>query len=181
MSYTRYEWIQDLNHALGNEHPTHEVEEFLLGWTFIESSPPGAMYNLLNTTEKAHGSTDFNSIGVQNFTSYAQGIDTTAFLLRNSPFYNALYRAIRDNDIKALGYGATMSNEVSQDLQIWVSGKPDGDSQYPIDIRNANNKGAGDVFPGNKYTREQLVSMLKNDAKDGVELWNKVNSLILQL
>lgn len=181
MSYSRYQWIQDLVHALGNEHPLPEVEEFLLGWTFVESSPPGAMYNLLNTTERAHGSTDFNSAHVQNFTSYAQGIDTNAALIRNSPFYRNLYLALKNNDIKALGYGASMSESVSQDLQIWVSGQPNGDSQYPIAVRNASNKGSGDLFPGNKYTREQLIAMLKEDVQTGEDLWNKVKALVLQI
>lgn len=181
MSYTRYEWIKDLNHALGNTQPTHEVEEFLLGWTFVESSPPGAMYNLLNTTERASGSTNFNSVGVQNFTSYQQGIDVTATLLKHSIFYTHLYAALKNNDIKALGYGATMSPEVSHDLQIWVSGKPDGDPQYPIDVRNASNKGYSDLFPGNKYTDAQLRAMAKTQSNDILAALNNLNNIIVQL
>src|SRR5579859_3998353 len=183
MSYTRYEWIQDLNHALGNEHPLPEVEEFLLGWTFVETSAnsPTAAYNLLNTTEKATCSTDFNSAHVQNFTSYQQGIDVTAMLLRQSVFYTALFAALKNNDIKALGYGAAMSHEVSSDLQIWVSGKPDGDSAYPIDVRNASNKGAADVFPGAKYTDQQLRAMAKAQSNDMLSAINVLNSIIAQL
>lgn len=180
--YSRYEWIQDLNRALGNEYPLPETEEFLLGWTFVETNrPPGAMYNLLNTTEQAHGSTDFNNAHVQNFTSYAQGIDTNAALLRNSPFYRSLYLAIKNNDIHALGYGSAMSPDVSADLQVWVSGKPDGDAQYPIAVRQNSNKGANDMFPGEKYTKEQLIAMLKQDVQTGEDLWNKVKALVLQL
>lgn len=181
MTYTRYEWCDDVAHLL-NPTPKPEIIEFLLGWTFIETSAgKGAAYNLLNTTEHATGSTDFNGVGVQNFTSYAQGIDTNAMLIRNSLFYSALYTAIKNNDIKALGYGASMSPEVNADLQVWVSGKPDGDSAYPQDVRNASNKGANDTFPGNKYSHEQLLAMAKTDIGDLTALVGKLNQVIAQL
>lgn len=181
--FTRYEWIQDLIHALGNEQPLPEVEEFLLGWTFVETSAngPSAAYNLLNTTEHAVGSTDFNSAHVQNFTSYSQGIDVTAMLLRQSIFYTHLFAAIKNNDIKALGYGASMSHEVASDLQVWVSGRPDGDSAYPVDVRNASNKGASDTFPGNKYTDAQLRAMAKAEITGINNSVNHIVSIIAQL
>lgn len=161
MSYTRQEWCHDLLIALGSTSPTKEVLDFVVGWTFVETSGNGqhAAYNLLNTTEYASGSTDFNSAHVKNFVSYAQGIDINALLLRSSHFYTALYNALRTNDIHALN---PIDAEVSACLQIWVSGKPNGDPSYVADVHNASGKGASDMFPGSRYTREQLVTLSKN-------------------
>ena len=181
MTYTRYEWCDDLAHAL-NANSLPEVIEFLLGWTYIETSAgKGASYNLLNTTERATGSTNFNDVGVQNFASYSQGVDVNASLIRNSIFYSSIYTAIKNNDIKALGYGASMSIEVNADLQVWVSGKPDGDSQYPTEVHAASNKGANDTFPGNKYSHEQLLAMAISEVQDITDSVNHLNSVIVQL
>lgn len=190
MSYSRYDWSKDFVKALGNNAAKPEVEEFVVGWTYVETSAgSGAAYNLLNTTEKAHGSTDFNSAGVQNFTSYSQGIDVNASLVRNSRYYEHLYAALKNNDLHALGYNdGIIAPDVAADLQIWVSGKPNGDPQYPIEIRQASNKGTGDMFPGSKYTREQLVSLskkatsdLKTEVAEILDLVGQVNDFIAQL
>ena len=66
----------------------------LVGWTIAESgshpcngvSGQGARYNPLNTTLVLPGSTSYNSIGVQNYTSYEQGVQATVSTLSETPY-----------------------------------------------------------------------------------------------
>ena len=66
----------------------------IMGWTIAESgSHPcngqpnmGARFNPLNTTLVLPGSTAYNSIGVQNYTSYDQGVQATVSTLRETPY-----------------------------------------------------------------------------------------------
>lgn len=51
----------------------------LVSWMQAEGG--SAAYNPLNTTLLMPGSTNYNSVGVQNYTSFRQGIEATAYTL----------------------------------------------------------------------------------------------------
>lgn len=146
MSYTRGQFCKDVLKALGNANPTANTLNFMLGWSLEESGHDlshSAAYNLWNTTQRASGSTSFNSVGVQNYTSYAQGIQATVQTLNNG-LYPSLITALRTNNTVALGFGSTMSGGVQGDLSVWVSGK-----RSPIAISYINAISTLSHNPGN--------------------------------
>lgn len=68
---------------------------FLRAWKRAENTAAG--YNPLATTMPEPGSTRFNSDGVQNYTSYRQGLKATAATFRNG-FYQPLVSDLRIGD-----------------------------------------------------------------------------------
>lgn len=148
MSYTRAQWATDLLHAIGNANPTPNVVQWVVSWTQAETAPPsnsyqGATFNLLNTTQPATGATTFNSIGVKNYTSYAQGIQANADTLRNG-YYPDLLRALQTNDERALGYGVSSpSAGVLGNLHTWC-----GSCGYGNQFISIGGSGAMQQFNG---------------------------------
>ena len=144
MSYTREQWCKDFLTAIGNTSPSNDTLNWVIGWTKIESMPPGALYNLLNTTQSMPGSTDFNSVGVQNFISYAQGIEANKIVLENG-LYPALLSALRTNDTQSLGVNTThtVNASVAANLNIWCGG-----CNYAQSILKLIGLGSLDQFPG---------------------------------
>jgi|SRR5579859_285921 len=125
MSFTRGQFCKDLLVALGNILPTQNVINFMIGWSIEESGHDlshMASYNLWNTTLPLPGSTVFNYANVQNYTSYAQGIQANAATIRNG-LYPALLRALQTNDSFSLGVTGPMAGDVAGDLSVWVSGQ----------------------------------------------------------
>ena len=70
----------------------HSNEVLLIAWQLSEFTQ--AAWNPLATTTRMTGSTDANSVGVQNFVSLAQGLEATRLTLNNG----------------ASGYGAILAN-----------------------------------------------------------------------
>lgn len=124
-SFTRAQWATSLLEAIGNILPREEVLRFVIGWTVEETRPPGARFNLLNTTEPWPGATNYNKVGVKNYRTYNDGIGANAKVLDNG-LYPDLFRALRFNDASALGMNGSRSPSagVRADLSIWVSGRP---------------------------------------------------------
>lgn len=64
----------------------------MLAWSAAESGTEpcdgrsGARYNPLNTTMPAPGASNFNSVGVKNYPSLAEGVAATAGTLRLAPY-----------------------------------------------------------------------------------------------
>lgn len=156
--YTRIEWCKDFLYQLGNVQPSSQVLNWVDGWTVLESSPPGAMYNLLNTTQTMPGSTPFNSVGVQNFVSFSQGIEANIIVLRNG-FYPTLNDALTKNDFNLLS-----SPDVAKELNTWCGG-----CNYASAIPNVSGTKTQDQFPG-----VDTVSFIEQAAHD---TWfsNKMN------
>lgn len=121
MSFTREQWSRDFLAALGNSNPAQTTVDWVVGWTVHETATDtGALYNLLNTTEHAPGSTTFNSVGVQNFVSYDQGVQVNAHVLgENFPGYPELKQALLSNDAASLD---GPSDFVRQGLTTWCGG-----------------------------------------------------------
>ena len=98
--------------------------KFLSNWQRWEGghTKNNARYNWLNTTMNAPGATGaINSVGVKSFSDKNAGINAMAMTLLNG----------RYNDIvSALRAGNPYKHDVSKGLQVWVSGKPDGNPGY---------------------------------------------------
>lgn len=119
MSFTREQWAKDLLIRMGNPIVNQQVIDWIVGWTVFETNTnSGAKFNLLNTTQPMPGATDFNSVGVKNYTSYAQGIQATQLTLQNGR-YGFLSQALFTNDIKSLN---PPSAGVQSDLHTWCGG-----------------------------------------------------------
>lgn len=142
MSYTRQDWARAFLAALGNRAPTQATVDWVVGWSVHETSTGGgATYNLLNTTQKAAGSTQFNQVGVQNFTSFAQGTSINAAVLsQNFTGYSALKQALLNNDIGSLG---GPSAGVQQGLKTWCGG-----CGYGVGFQALGAAHRNDQFPG---------------------------------
>lgn len=67
---------------------TQENLRAMMAWQAAEGTT--AAFNPLATTRYAPGATDINSVGVKNFRSYEQGLQTTIDTLRNGLYGNIL-------------------------------------------------------------------------------------------
>lgn len=91
---TRHDFAQDVLLDVANVKGLSHLGGLwaLMGWMVSESgSEPcdgvhGARFNPLNTTLKVHGSTSFNSVGVQNYLTYDDGVNATVDTLLEAPF-----------------------------------------------------------------------------------------------
>ena len=81
---------------------------------WIKAEGTKADFNPLATVRKAPGATDFNKVGVKNFTNYAQGVEYTAQALQNGLYGNVLQSL----------YQGTSSMEVADAIENspWGSG-----------------------------------------------------------
>lgn len=117
--YTREQWCIAVLEAIGNKNPTQNVINWLVGWTLFETNAgSGASYNLLNTTLRMPGSTNFNSAGVQNFVSFDQGIEANASTLANG-FYGTIFSALKNNLQNTLMTGTAV---IDSELSKWGTG-----------------------------------------------------------
>ena len=86
-STDRTQWATDLLNRLGMP-VTGENIKALAAWAQAEGTK--ASYNPLATTQSMPGATSFNSVGVRNYVSYADGIQATAQTLTNGHYPNIL-------------------------------------------------------------------------------------------
>lgn len=122
-------WIPNVLLAVGAPFSA-DNRDFLNAWWAWEGGNggpnkniyPSAKYNWLNSMTPVLGSSNFNSVGVQNYPTYLQGIYATVKTLKDPKYYNLLH---------ALKAGNPMSTSwrkgVSAGLSTWVSGKPDSE------------------------------------------------------
>jgi hypothetical protein len=83
----RQRFATDLLSGLGLPQ-TQENMRAMMAWQAAEGA--SASFNPLATTRAAPGATDSNSVGVKNFRSYEQGLQTTIDTLRNGLYGNIL-------------------------------------------------------------------------------------------
>lgn len=142
MPYTRQQWASDVLKALGNQNPEPGLTNWLVGWTDYETAPgQTAAYNLLNTTLPEPGATNYNSVGVKNYTSYAQGVQATAATLRGG-YYPTLLADLQSNNLSDL-----ISNQaVTQQIGTW------GTHKSGAQIQAIAGQGAQDTYGGTVTT-----------------------------
>jgi hypothetical protein len=88
----RQQFATDLLARLGMPQTAENVRA-LVAWQQAEGTR--AAFNPLATTQGSPGASDFNSVGVKNYTSYAQGLDATVTTLRNGR-YGEILAALLD-------------------------------------------------------------------------------------
>ena len=144
MSYTREQWARALLQELGNSNPDPGTVSWLIGWTDWETSePPGAAYNLLNTTQDEPGASAFNHFGsqgqysVKNYQNFQQGIDANITALKNGD-YPALEQALAGNDLATLENSQAVNGEIA----TWGTGKSGAQ------IESLAGQQANQPFPG---------------------------------
>ena len=89
---TRRQFAVDLLGRMGMPETTENVRA-VMAWQAAEGTR--ATFNPLATTQKSSGATDFNSVGVKNYTSYEQGLQATVTTLYNGR-YEEILAALRD-------------------------------------------------------------------------------------
>lgn len=107
-------WEKDVLSALG--YPTTAAnEQFLDTWQHYEGG--GATDNPLNTTQPESGASNYNTVGVKNYTSQTQGTQATVTTLRNG-HYPALLAAMQTGD----PYTYIDPNGVAANIRTWGTG-----------------------------------------------------------
>jgi hypothetical protein len=69
---------------------------------WIKAEGTKAQFNPLATVRKAPGASNFNSVGVKNFVSYEQGVDTTVGAITNGLYDDVIAALRRGNDAYAV-------------------------------------------------------------------------------
>jgi hypothetical protein len=92
-----YLWRYRLLRSLGAKQ-NRENRRLLHAWRTAEGGT--ARYNPLNTTEKWAGATDYNSVGVKNYRTGADGLAATKATLVNG-FYTGIVRDLRAGHLSA--------------------------------------------------------------------------------
>lgn len=133
-------WEQDVLRALGDV-PTSADIQFLDSWQRAEGG--GAVYNPLNTTLTEPGATDYNTVGVKNYTSPAQGAQATAQTLEGATAYAPIVQAL------ATGNPYTYDrSSIAAALTYWVSGSTSPiDTQYVANVMGGGSEGTNPGAP----------------------------------
>jgi len=109
-SYTpspdRAQWATDVLNRLGLP-VTSENLKALAAWAQAEGTNAG--YNPLATTQSMPGATNFNSVGVKNYLSYADGVQATVTTLTNGHYANILAALQAGNSATAVGQAVANS------------------------------------------------------------------------
>jgi hypothetical protein len=94
MDYTRETFAEAILTGLGYPVTKLAVTD-IMSWEAAEGGAwnGGARYNPLNTTEPMSGATNFNSVGVKNYTSWEQGLNATVKTLENG-YYTDILNAL---------------------------------------------------------------------------------------
>lgn len=117
------DWRKDLLTAI-HAPITPKNLKLLAAWQRWEGGHTNnrAKYNWLNTTIDAPGAVEsINSVGVKRFKSYQAGINALASTLLNGRY---------NNIVKGFRFGDPYRYNISPGLQVWVSGRPDGNPEY---------------------------------------------------
>ncbi len=169
MTFTRDQWARDVSVALGNTSPSRNVLDFVIGWTTAETNTnSGAKFNLLNTEWREPDSTDFNSAGVQNFSSYKEGIDATVNTLKNG-FYPDIVQALRwNNDNALLGPNSAILNE----LNSWCGGCNYGNGFVTLGQAHRNDPFDYGSAPAQAIVPPSPSGPTDVQRKEAIDCWN---------
>jgi hypothetical protein len=95
--------------------PTPARMRFLAAWAECEGGH--AEFNPLNTTMRLPGSSNYNSVGVQNYRDAAQGLAATLLTLRLD-YYSDIRSALKSRSLTPLG----MARRSRGGLATWGTG-----------------------------------------------------------
>lgn len=102
MGQTRHVWCRDL---LAKLQLPGTLENAVSLVAQCQAEGGSARFNPLNCTVPAPGSTAYNSVGVQNFASYDQGLSVTAGMIRQENMH-LLYQALKAGNSATLYWQA---------------------------------------------------------------------------
>jgi hypothetical protein len=99
MTYTRGQFARALLPKIHAEVTTHNMRA-LMAW--MQAEGDAGRFNPLNTTKSMPGATAFNSVGVKDYLSFADGVEATAETLnygaaRDLYGYRPIRQSLRDN------------------------------------------------------------------------------------
>lgn len=101
---TRRQWAKDFAAALGNANPSAATLSWISAWLAKENTR--ATFNPLATTYDLPPNTNFNSVGVKNYTTRNQGIEATVRTLRGQHVgYADIIKGIVSNDPETAANG----------------------------------------------------------------------------
>lgn len=121
-------WESQVLRAIGAPVTKGNVA-FLDTWQRFEGG--SANFNPLNTTQPAAGSSNYNSVGVKNYTSAQQGVAATAATLQNGR-YNTVVSLLRTgNPSGSLLSGKFDKTQVASEISTW------GTKTFANNIRNS--------------------------------------------
>lgn len=158
MSYTRRDWSIAFLNKIGNSNPTEKTILWVIAWTHAETtSPPGAQYNLLNTTEPNTPGvvSDFNSVGVKNYDTFEHGVQANAKVLQNG-FYPTLFNYLKNNSPGL--YAELHDGEINRQLSTWGTGP------VQASISSGAKNPTNDSFPGTGPRIEASNDTLEKDS-----------------
>lgn len=100
---------------------TQQNIAFMIAWQAKEggdhtgATNQGGAFNPLNTTHGMPGSTSYNSVGVQNYTDFQQGLNATLNTL-NLPYYTGILDSLRRSDVNGAVHALAASPWGSGDI-----------------------------------------------------------------
>lgn len=155
MSYTRGQFTDAIFIGLGNSNPHPWMRKWMISWTEFETGPysmstPGAINNLLNTTELGYGSyllPEFNDVHVKQYPTFEDGVASIVAVLGNGD-YNHILEALINNNGIPLGSQGTVSMGVQNELSLWSGGDPYGNQIAAL--ANSGNVREHEEFPGRR-------------------------------
>jgi hypothetical protein len=102
----RKQFAADLLTTLGMPQTSENVRA-IVAWATAENTAAG--FNPLATTRTAPNTTNFNSVGVKNYHSYADGVAATAATLRNGLYTNILSALARGDSAASVAQAVANS------------------------------------------------------------------------
>lgn len=102
----KQKWASDFLTRLGMPVTSENVRA-VVAWEKAEGTK--AQFNPLATTRSMPGATNFNSVGVKNFASYADGINANAAALTNGRYGNILAALQRGDSAVAVAQAIAAS------------------------------------------------------------------------
>lgn len=104
----------------------HTEQNLAVMQAWIKAEGTRAQFNPLATTRRAEGATNFNSVGVKNFVSYEQGVETTVGAITNGLYDHVIAALRRGNDAFAVADAIANSKWGSGSLvrQVLESNRP---------------------------------------------------------
>lgn len=120
-SYDQAQFARDVLAAIGAPATAGNLA-FLSAWMHQEGTT--AAFNPLATTLSMPGAGNFNSVGVKNYTSYAQGVAATAQTIKN---YSGILTDLLNGSYSG---GQIAQRNAAHDLSIWSTGKPNVNPGY---------------------------------------------------
>lgn len=110
---TQEQWARALLARLGYKATTAAVTA-VLAWMRAEGGNwnNSARYNPLNTTQRMSGSSSMNSVGVQAYRSWDQGLDATVKTLKNG-YYGPILHALQGSSAQAVA-NAVVNSQIGR-------------------------------------------------------------------